>query len=163
MKLAAAIAALLTVWTAPSGPVLVQHARRSGGSAYVAELAAAAEHAARLHGVDAYLLVALSYHESSLNWRAVEPSTGARGLLQLMPRSRWGRAAQRACRGQRAAACIRAQFEQGARALRYGVEACSLSELHGVAFHRFGDCFPVRWRESAVLALRDRIRTAEGS
>lgn len=162
-KVALVITSLLTIWHAPDGPVLVRHARRSGGSEYVQALATAAEDASRAYRLDPLLLVTLAHQESGLDWQAVQSRTRARGLLQLMPRSTWGIAAARACRAGKDA-CVRAQMFEGARALRYALDACRASEIHAITFHRFGQCGRViRWRERRVIVLRNRMRKAVGA
>jgi hypothetical protein len=157
--LVAALLALLTVWTTPDGsPVLVAHARRAGGEAYVTELAQDTLEVAAAKGIDPYLLVALAHEESGLSRYAVQPRTHAWGLYQLHPRSRWHRRARAACKAS-PSQCVRAQIEQGAVAFRYALDACRLSEIHGVFFHRAGRCKGARPRDLRVMALRDRLRS----
>lgn len=156
--LVAALISLLTVWTTREGQVvLVAHARRAGGEAYVAELARGTLEVAAAHDIDPYLLVALAHEESGLSRYAVQPETKAWGLYQLHPRSRWYRHARAEC-DQSPSRCVRAQLEHGGHAVRYALEACRLSEIHGVFFHRSGRCAGERPRDRRVLALRDRLK-----
>jgi hypothetical protein len=154
-----ALIALLTVWITPDGKhVLVAHARRAGGQDYVTELARGTLEAAEAHEIDPYLLVALAHEESGLSRYAVQRNTRAWGLYQLHPRSRWYRHARKAC-DKSPSQCVRAQLEHGARAFRYALDACRLSEIHGVFFHRSGRCAVERARDRRVLVLRDRLRS----
>lgn len=133
---------LLTVHTAPSGPIYVAHARHQplGAELYVESIVHWAEDAALVHDVDPLLLLALAAGESSLNDRAVEPTSGAKGLLQLLPGSRWQRAVERDCKGATRSACAAAQLMHGAAALRYALDACDGDELAATGFHRTGRC-----------------------
>jgi hypothetical protein len=157
--LIAALLALLTVWTTRDGEaVLIAHVRRAGGEPYVVELAQTTLEVARAYDLDPYLLLALAHEESGLSRYAVQPETQAWGLYQLHPRSRWHRRARAACDAS-PSKCVRAQIEQGAVAFRYALDACQLSEIHGVFFHRSGRCAGARPRDVRVMALRDRLRS----
>lgn len=133
---------LLTIHVAPSGPIYAWHARKHplGAELYVAQVVKSAEVAALEHDVDPLLLLALAEGESALNDRAVQPITGAKGLLQLLPSSKWQRAVERECKGATRAACAAAQLMHGAAALRYALDACDGEEWAGIGFHRSGKC-----------------------
>lgn len=157
--LVAALLALLTVWHTPDGrAVLIAHARRAGGQAYITELARGTLQIAASLDLDPYLLLALAHEESGLSRYAVQVRTRAWGLYQLHPRSRWSRRARATCKAT-PSQCVRAQIEQGAVAFRYALDACRLSEIHGVFFHRAGRCAGARPRDLRVMALRDRLRS----
>jgi hypothetical protein len=159
----AAIISLLTVWTTPDGEhVLVAHARQAGGDAYVTELAHGTIEVAAAHEIDPYLFLALAHEESGLSRYAVQPRTKSWGLYQLHPRSRWHRKARAAC-DRNPRRCVRAQLEQGAVAFRYALDACDLSPIHGVFFHRSGRCSGERARDRRVLALAERLRNGSQS
>lgn len=138
----AILLSLLTVHTAPSGPIYVAHARHQpiGAELYVESVVHWAEDAALVHDVDRDLLLALVAGESAVNDRAVEPRTGAKGLLQLLPGSKWQRAVERDCKGATRSACAAAQLMHGAAALRYALDACDGDEWAAVGFHRSGRC-----------------------
>jgi len=138
----AIILSLLTVHTAPSGPIYARHIRNHplGAELYVESVVHWAEDAALVHEVDPYLLIALVVSESALNDRAVEPRTGAAGLMQLMPGSRWQRAVERDCKGATRSACAAAQLLRGAEALRHALDACGGDEWAAIGLYRTGSC-----------------------
>jgi len=138
--LVAAILAVVTIASTPAGtPIYVPHFRDAAGGAEhrAEELAATFLFAEEVYGVDAYLLAALAFRESSLNADAI----GAQGefsILQLHPRSRWGRAAITLCKGEQAS-CERVAVLEAARLLALGVKECG-SEARAIGFYRTGHC-----------------------
>jgi hypothetical protein len=154
--LVAAILAVVTITSTPAGvPVYAPHFRDApGGAQHRAEqLASTFLFAEEVYGVDAYLLAALAFRESSLNADAV----GAQGefsILQLHPKSRWGRAAYTLCRGE-PSSCERAAVLEAARLLALGVKECG-SEARAVGFYRTGHCTENIGAEQ-VLSVRARM------
>ncbi len=132
---------LLTVHVAPSGPIYVAHARHQplGAVPYVELVIEKSYEAAIAHDVDPMLLLALVHGESAFNDRAVEPTSGAKGLLQLLPSSKWQRAVERDCKGATRSECVAAQLMHGAAALRYALDACE-TEHAAIGFFRAGCC-----------------------
>lgn len=86
---------------APSGPIYIAHPRHQplGAELYVESVVHWAQDAALVHGAGPFLFLALIDGESAFNDRALEPRTGAKSLLQLLPGSRWQRAVERDCKG----------------------------------------------------------------
>jgi hypothetical protein len=160
--LVAAILAVVTIASTPNGtPVYAPHFRDAAGGAEhrAEELASTFLFAEQVYGVDAYLLAALAFRESSLNAGAV----GAQGefsILQLHPRSRWGRAANTLCKGE-ASSCERVAVLEAARLLALGTKECG-GEAVAVGFYRTGRCTSGPGAER-VLAVRARMlaRAAE--
>ena len=157
--LAVVILGLVTVFEGAGGPVYARLFRRHelGAEARAEQLAGHFEAAAAAEHLDAALLVALAYLESSLDPAAVEPSSGALGLLQLHPRSRWAREWRAAC-ARAPSSCEAASVRVGARVLREGLDACP-TEAEALGWYRVGrgNCIAGP-RARLVLELRDRIR-----
>lgn len=91
--LIAAVLSVLTVWTAPSGPVHVAHCRRRPGGceAYVATQVTYASAAAEAWELDPKLLLSVAIRESGLN----EDTIGEHGeatAYQLHPKGAGARA-----------------------------------------------------------------------
>ncbi len=154
--LVAAILAVVTIASTPSGvPIYAPHFRNAAGGAEhrAQELASTFLFAEEVYGIDAYLLAALAFRESSLDASAI----GAQGefsILQLHPRSRWGRAAHLLCKGE-ADFCERAAVLEAARLLALGVKQCG-SEGHALGFYRTGHCTTGAGAEQ-VLSLRAQM------
>jgi len=153
--LVAAILAVVTITSTPAGPVYAPHFREAVGGAEhrAGELASTFLFAEEVYGVDAYLLAALAFRESSLNADAV----GAQGefsILQLHPRSRWGKAAHTLCRGEESS-CERTAVLEAARLLALGIKECG-SEASAIGFYRTGHCVATAGAES-VLRVRARM------
>ena len=152
--LVAAILAVVTIASTPDGtPVYAAHFRDAAGGAEhrAEELASTFFFAEQVYGIDAYLLAALAFRESSLNAAAV----GAQGefsILQLHPRSRWGRAAHTLCQGS---SCERIAVLEAARLLALGMKECG-GEAVAVGFYRTGRCTSGPGAER-VLAVRARM------
>jgi hypothetical protein len=98
-ELAIAIEAELTLGSSAAGArVHVLHCRRAEGgcAARARQLARLFVGAGARHEVDPYLLAAIALKESGLDSRAVG-AVGELGLMQLHPRSPWGRRARAEC------------------------------------------------------------------
>ena len=137
------------------GPNAAPHFRNAPGGAEhrAEELASTFLFAEEVYGIDAYLLAALAFRESSLDANAV----GAQGefsIVQLHPRSRWGRAAKVLCKGEESS-CERTAVLEAARLLALGVKACG-SEARAIGFYRTGHCTEGIGADR-VLSLRDRL------
>jgi len=154
--LVAAILAVVTIASTPAGvPVYAPHFRDAPGGAEqrAEELASTFLFAEEVYGVDAYLLAALAFRESSLNADAIGVQ-GEFSILQLHPRSRWGRAAHTLCKGAQAS-CERVAVLEAARLLALGVKECG-GEAVAVGFYRTGRCTAGLGAER-VLAVRARM------
>ena len=154
--LVAAILAVVTIAFTPTGtPIYSPHFRDAPGGAEhrAEELASSFIFAEEVYGVDAYLLAALAFRESSLNADAIG-TQGEFSILQLHPRSRWGRAAHTLCKGAEAS-CERTAVLEAARLLALGVKECG-SEARAVGFYRTGHCTEGVGAEP-VLSLRVRM------
>jgi hypothetical protein len=154
--LVAAILAVVTIASAPDGSaVYAQHFRDApGGPEQRAEvLASTFLFAQHVYGVDAYLLAALAFSESSFNPGAVG-KVGEFSILQLHPRSRWGRAARLLCRGEESL-CERAAVLEAARLLALGEKQCG-AETSAIGFYRTGHCIAGSGAER-VLSVRGQM------
>ncbi len=138
--LVAAILAVVTIASTPSGvPIYAPHFRNAAGGAEhrAEELASTFLFAEEVYGIDPYLLAALAFRESSMNAEAIG-TKGEFSIVQLHPRSRWGRAAHTLCKGAEAS-CERTAVLEAARLLALGVKECG-SESRAVGFYRTGHC-----------------------
>jgi Transglycosylase SLT domain len=156
--LAVVLLGLLTVWEGPGEVVYVRHLREHalGAEARAEQIATTLRTAAHTQGVPVELFVALAVLESGLDAEA-ESRKGALGLLQLNPRSRWGRAWVADCDAFQGL-CGPRNAHWGAVALRDALAECG-SEGAAVGFYRTGRCVTGP-RARQVLALRARIRAA---
>jgi hypothetical protein len=162
--LVAAILAVVTIASAPDGSaVYAQHFRDAPGGPEqrAEELAQAFLFAQEVYSVDAYLLAALAFSESSFNPGAVG-KVGEFSILQLHPRSRWGRAARLRCRGEESL-CERAAVLEAARLLALGEKQCG-AETRAIGFYRTGRCTAGSGAERVlrVRAWMQAIATATG-
>ena len=141
-QLAALILTLLTVYEGRQ-TVYAAHLRRHelGAVARAEQLAGQLLEASRTVGVDLALLTALAEHESAFDHGA-ESLESALGMLQLNPRSRWGRAWLAECRSGdlTRSRCEALNVLWGAYALRDALEACEGDAVRAVGFYRAGRC-----------------------
>ena len=155
--LAHIIMAWLAVHVGPLWIVYAPHIRRAP-EARAQELADQLEDASRVSGVDVALLTALAAKESAFNHDAVS-SVGARGMMQLLPASRYGRAWLRDCR-LAPDACEQSNARWGAYAMRDALRECG-PILKATGWYRAGRCVAgPRGREVVRLAASIR-RTLE--
>jgi hypothetical protein len=155
--LAHLILAFLATHVGPLWIVYAPHIRRAP-EARAQELADQLTDAAQVSGVDVALLTALAAKESAFNHDAVS-SVGARGMMQLLPASRYGRAWSRDC-ARDPDTCETSNVRHGAWALRDGLRECG-PILRSLNWYRSGRCTDApRAREVVRLAARIR-RTLE--
>lgn len=144
--LAAAIEARMQL---PGGG-FVRHCRRAPGGceARAQRLAALFTAAGERHSVDPWLLAAMSVKESGLDSSA-RGAVGELGLMQLHPRSPWGRRAHARCRSED---CDAAVVDEAAGLLAAAIARCG--EL-GAALGAYntGRCGPNGYARR-VLAIR---------
>lgn len=139
--LAATLLYMHVVWVTPAlEPVYAAHYRRApyGPELRALEQAEQLEHAAELAGVPIELLAAVAQDESGLDDDRVS-RCGARGRMQLLPASRWGRAWLEACE-ERPRACEALNVLWGAYALRDALDACGGDPHLALGFYRAGRC-----------------------
>lgn len=156
------ILTLLTInWGPGLTPVYAKHLRNhpDGADARAEELADQLRRAAMRAGVDLALLTALAYTESALD-HGRRSVAGAAGALQLLPSSRWGRAARLAARaaggpggGRAQSVAERLNVLWGAYALADGLMACDGYPTLATGFYRAGRCLSgPRGRLTVALA-----------
>lgn len=98
-----AILAMLTVWTLPNGdPVYGKACRRQQGGCeeHIAWAVQTIDYYSTLNRLGPELAAAVAFHETRYSVTATS-SIGAWGILQLHPKSKWGRSVAKACRALR--------------------------------------------------------------
>jgi len=156
-NLVAIILSLLTIHEAERITVYAKHLRNHplGPIARSEQLAKHLSAASLLSGIRVELLTALAFHESALNHNAVSPSS-ARGLLQLNPRSSWGKSWRSECQSYKSESrCEFLNVLWGAYALRDALFACNGNEVQAIGFYRTGRCINgPRSRSTSRLSSR---------
>lgn len=168
-ELARAIEERLTIGVRVDGTrVHIRHCRRAPGGceARSRRLAELFVGAGARHGVDPFLLAAIALKESGLDSRAVG-AAGELGLMQLHPRSPWGRRARARCAAA-AAECDAIVVDEAAALLARALADCGeLGEALGM--YNSGGCGANRYAERvlrihvAMNAARQRATLVEGS
>lgn len=130
-----AILALLSFAPGVYAPHLRGH--ELGAHTRAEQLAHQFDETARITHVDVALLVAIAYHESSLD-HDTKPQPLGLGIMQLNPRARWGKVWQRECK-RAPDACELLNVRWGAWALRDAIQACG-STVRALGMYRTGRC-----------------------
>lgn len=152
---------VVTVWWGPT-PALARHVRELGGETYLQAIGGTMQREADARGFDSLLLGMVAFSESSLNPDALG-AAGETGLLQLNPRSKWGRAAAAECKRTTRRECLTTvSIRWGAAALQHGLRLCG-TEAAAVSWFKSGneECLEGP-KGRAVVAMRDRMRALGG-
>lgn len=145
----AAILALLTVWQAPSGPVYGKacRAQHGGCEAHIRWAVQVIDHYSTLNRLPTSLTLAVAYHETRLSAHAVS-RIGAWGIMQLHPKSRWGRQVARSCRNLQVdrahRLCQELVIAEGAALLARSIKRCG-SVRTGLGMYSAGKCVVNRY------------------
>lgn len=140
-------------------PVMVGHckAAQDGCEQRISRYAAWFMQAARAHAVDPWLLAAMAVRESGLNPNVVG-AVGEFGVMQLHPKSPWGRVAKKRC--QKAASCTEVVIDVAAELVARYMRLCS-TETKALGAYNSGACLDNGYAKR-VLREREQLKKIGG-
>lgn len=152
-KIHAALLVTVTYQGPPSS--YVRHCRDApaGCADRTARYAAYIVDAGRHHGVDPWLLAAISVRESGLNPHAIGPG-GELGIMQINPRSKHARSLHAPC--VEPGDCMRSHVDTAAVILARSITTCGHVDS-GLGRYNTGRCVASRYARSVMLT-RARLR-----
>lgn len=141
-NMATVITDRLVVWKNPytQEPTYVAHCRRAreGCEERINRYAGYILASSNRHNVDPWLVAALAWHETRWHPNAVGP-VGEFGLIQLHPRSPWGREARKLCRHTSKMDCEALTVDIGVRTLAASIKTCG-NVAEGLGRYNTGKC-----------------------
>ncbi|MCB9707852.1 MAG: transglycosylase SLT domain-containing protein [Myxococcales bacterium] len=151
-------------------PVFVRHCRdaRAGCTARLEAFSHYFEEAGNRHHVDPWLLAAMAFRESSLNPFATG-ALGERGLLQMHPKSPWGRQVRfvkdsqfRARCTRQTGACQKELIERATDLLARSLRLCDGDVSAALGSYNTGRCGGNPDYAKKVLETRNALRGSVG-
>jgi hypothetical protein len=152
-NLALVIVALLTLGNGRFAPHLTERVPSADIGAQ--RLESDIESAAIVSRIPRAILTAHWYYESTLNHRALNNSTGAYGIGQLMPGFVWHRRWLKDC-ARDPYACNAKSAEHAAMALRHYIDRCG-TMLRALTAYRVGHCQEPGPRAKATVRLANMV------
>ena len=137
-----AVTKRMVVWRNPytQEPTYVSHCRRARGGceSRINQYAGYILESSNRHGVDPVLVAALAWHETRWHPYAEGP-VGEFGIIQLHPKSPWGREARKRCRRTSKTRCEALIVDIGVRTLAASIKTCG-NVLEGLGRYNTGKC-----------------------
>lgn len=149
----------LVVWRNPytQEPTYVAHCRRARGGceSRINQYAGYIVESSNRYDVDPHLVAALAWHETRWHPYAEGP-VGEFGIIQLHPRSPWGREARKRCRKTSKTRCEALIVDIGVRTLAASIKTCG-NVPEGLGRYNTGKCVVNRYSKK-VRAYEKEFR-----